>query len=630
MFGGSGPKITTVFDANVKGVQEGATTAAGALGNIGKAALAAAGAFAAVKIGQFVGDSIKAASDLAESASKVDVVFGDSADTIQNWAKTAATHIGLSRNEALDAAGAFGNMFTQVGISTDQTAKMSTTMAGLAADMASFHNADITEVIQAQQSAFRGEYDAVQRFVPTINAAAVEQRALADTHKASTKQLTAADKAMASYELMVEGAGAATGDFARTSNGMANQQRIMSAQWKDAQATLGQALLPVLTKLAQVITGQIIPAFTAFLGFIGDNIAWVGPLVAAITAVIVVVKAWAIAQAILNASLWSNPVLLIVAGIIALVAAIVVAYQKVDWFRAAVDAMARGAVAAFNFLWDIIKTVFNWIRDHWQLLLAILGGPIGQAAVLIIRYWDQISAAARWLYDRVSGPFKALAGFFVGYFVAQINIMRTIVSAQWNALQAAARVVSSGVQAVFSVVSRFFTGVLAPAIRTAVNMIQGIWNGLVSSARTAASWVNSAFQGVVNFFRGIVGSISNALSGVYNAIISPFQRALDWLGQIPDKMRSIIDRIPGAGAIGNALGALNPFSASASMLPTSAAVASMMPRGAGFAGAVGGSNAGRPSLLVSPNYTLNIYPRRASVDDVRSGFRRLEAQSRGY
>jgi len=526
------------------------------------AAMAAAGAFAAVKLVDFAKDAVGAASDLNESASKVATVFGGSARSIQNWSKTTATSIGLSQQEALDAAGAFGNMFTQIGISTDSAAGMSTTMSGLAADFASFHNADITDVLEAQQAAFRGEYDAVQKFVPTINAAAVEQRALADTHKTSADQLTANEKAMATYALMVEGAGAAQGDFARTSDSMANQQRIASAQWKDAQATLGQALLPVLTDLAGVLTGSIIPAFAAFAGFVQDNIGWIGPLAAIIATLVAGIKLWTIAQAALNVVMAMNPIGLIVVAIAALVAGLVIAYQKVDWFRAAVDTMARAAVAAFNFLWNAIKAVFNWIVDHWQLVVSIIAGPIGIAVALIISHWDKVKAALNVLWNVMQTVWDAI-GAVVRTYLAVLAQVWAGVQAIWDAMKAAVGAVASAITAAFSGAVNWFSSTFGPTISRVISTVRAAWDGMVSAAQQAAGWIKSAFDGVVGFFSGIVSRIAGALSGVYNAIISPFKQALDWLSDIPGKIKSIIDKIPGAGAISNIVGSLNPFSAPA-------------------------------------------------------------------
>ncbi|MGE3960604.1 MAG: hypothetical protein AB7F65_02870 [Dehalococcoidia bacterium] len=214
------------------------------------------GATAAITAGTLaIGGAVAGASKLVGVAASTDeainkntVIFKENADQVLQWAETSATSFGLARREALDASGTFGNMLTQLGIGTDQALGMSTAMVELAADFASFHNADITEVIQAQTAAFRGEYDAVQRYVPTINAAAVQQKALEMGLAETTKELTAQDKALATNALLMEGAGEAAGDFERTSDSLTNQQRILEAQLDDLQGNIGRTLIPAFTK----------------------------------------------------------------------------------------------------------------------------------------------------------------------------------------------------------------------------------------------------------------------------------------------------------------------------------------------------------------------------------------------
>jgi hypothetical protein len=230
-------------------------------------------------IARFIGDAIGQASDLSESVNKSNQVFGSSATIISSWAEGAAKSIGLPKQAAFEAAGTFGNMFAQLGIGTDQAAQLSMGVVDLAADLASFHNADISDVILAQSAAFRGEYDSVQRYLPLINAATVEQRALQITGKQTTKELTAQDKALAVHRMMVEGAGDATGDFERTSDGLANQQRIMTAEWSNAKTELGEGLLPLMVALAGVVNDELIPAFkTLFLSSGADATGWAADL----------------------------------------------------------------------------------------------------------------------------------------------------------------------------------------------------------------------------------------------------------------------------------------------------------------------------------------------------------------
>ncbi|MFN0096087.1 MAG: hypothetical protein ACKVVT_15100 [Dehalococcoidia bacterium] len=239
-----------------------------ALGGVAKIAAGFVIGGGLLKLPGILGGSMSAASDFNETLSKSRAVFGDQSAAIEAWAATAAKSFGQSKTQALDAAGAFGNMFTQLGIGSEKAAEMSEKMVELASDFASFHNADITEVIDAQAAAFRGEYDALQKFVPTINAAAVEAKALEMGLAGSTRELTAQDKALATQALMLEGAGKAMGDFANTADGAANKQRILEARMADLSVTIGQKLLPMKVALLGVVLDHLIPAFEKFWGWV--------------------------------------------------------------------------------------------------------------------------------------------------------------------------------------------------------------------------------------------------------------------------------------------------------------------------------------------------------------------------
>lgn len=191
------------------------------------------------------------ASNLAETVSKSNAIFKDQSKNIMDWSENSATAFGMSQQAALDAASSIGNMFDQLGAGTNQAAKSSKQMVQLAADIASFHNVSggAAQVLDTMQSAFRGEYDALQRYIPTINAAAVQHEALAMTGKATTKELTDLEKALAAQKIIMNDAGAAVGDYARTSEGLANQQRELAAHFDDLKSGIGNSLLPVVTQM---------------------------------------------------------------------------------------------------------------------------------------------------------------------------------------------------------------------------------------------------------------------------------------------------------------------------------------------------------------------------------------------
>ena len=226
------------------------------------------------------------ASDLNETVSKVDTLFGDTSASIQAWAENSETSFGLSEQAALDAVGGLGNMFMQLGAQSGEAAALGQEMVGLSADIASFHNVagGSEQVLGAMTSAFRGEYDALQAFIPTINAAAVEHAALAATGKEAATELTALEKATAVQTLIMQGAGAAVGDFARTSDGLANTQRILSAEMASLGAEMGQELLPIALEVmgwARDLLGwftQLSPETKQWILIIGGAAAAIGPV----------------------------------------------------------------------------------------------------------------------------------------------------------------------------------------------------------------------------------------------------------------------------------------------------------------------------------------------------------------
>src|SRR3989304_383720 len=188
--------------------------------------------------------AVKAASDLAESMNKVNVVFGESAVEVKEFSENAASSLGMSNQAALEAAGTFGNLFTSMGLTRDEAAGMSTDLLTLAADLSSFNNIDPTVALEKLRSGLVGEVEPLRALGVNLSEAAVEAKALELGIIDAGEEMTSAQKVTARYALIIEQTKNAQGDFARTSDGLANSTRILKAQFQDAAAELGQALLP--------------------------------------------------------------------------------------------------------------------------------------------------------------------------------------------------------------------------------------------------------------------------------------------------------------------------------------------------------------------------------------------------
>jgi hypothetical protein len=220
------------------------------------AAIAAAAAGMGYAVGRFALDAISAASDLGESQSKVTAVFKDQADEVMAWAETSATAFGQSKQQALEAAGTYGNLFQAFGLTSDAAQEMSTRMVELAADLASFNNTSIDDAIEALRSGLSGETEPLKRFGIALNDARMKSEALALGIYDGVGALTAGQKAQAAYQVILNDTSIAQGDFARTSDGLANTQRILQAAVENAKAEIGTGLVNAIVDVVDVLGGS--------------------------------------------------------------------------------------------------------------------------------------------------------------------------------------------------------------------------------------------------------------------------------------------------------------------------------------------------------------------------------------
>jgi hypothetical protein len=234
-------------------------------------AFAAMGAAATGMAIKFTKDAIGAASDMEETISKIGVVFGNSAREIEKFAATAAKDIGQSKQQALDAAATFAIFGKSAGLSGQALVNFSTDFVKLASDLASFNNTTPEDAIMAIGAALRGEAEPLRRYGVLLDDATLKAAAMEMGIYSGSGALTAQQKVLAAQKVILEQTSLAQGDFARTSDGLANSQRQIEAAVKDAQAQLGQALLPVMLQLATFTEQTLVPALSAFIAGLTGN-----------------------------------------------------------------------------------------------------------------------------------------------------------------------------------------------------------------------------------------------------------------------------------------------------------------------------------------------------------------------
>lgn len=114
-------------------------------------------------------------------------------------------------------------------------------------------------------AALRGEAEPLRRYGVLLDDATLKAAAMELGIYSGTGALTAQQKVLAAQKVIMEQTSLAQGDFARTSDGLANSQRQIEAAVKDAQVQLGTALLPVVQQLAEYVKNTVVPNLTAFI-----------------------------------------------------------------------------------------------------------------------------------------------------------------------------------------------------------------------------------------------------------------------------------------------------------------------------------------------------------------------------
>ena len=220
----------------------------------------AVNAFATQQIVNFGKDAVNAASDLAESANAVAVTFGDAASGIEELGKKASTAVGLSAKDFNAFAVQFAGFTQQLTNADRDIVDVTDELTVRIADFASVMNLDVPDAASKFRQALSGETEGMKQFGIDVSAAAVETYALANGIADSAASMTEAEKVQARYGLLMESTAKMSGDFANTSDGLANQQRILAAEMENVKATVGAAMVPAL----QAVMGAVGPVLEAF------------------------------------------------------------------------------------------------------------------------------------------------------------------------------------------------------------------------------------------------------------------------------------------------------------------------------------------------------------------------------
>lgn len=254
----------------------------------------------------------------------------------------------------------------------------------------------------------------------------------------------------------------------------------------------------------------------------------------------------AVAQAAFNAVMAINPIVRIVAGIAALVAALVwfftqteagrkawrvfTVYLTTAWqaIKATAVAIWQGLAAFFSGLWENIKTV---VFTAWEAIKAIFAPAIEFIKNLIIVFaavlltiWQGISAAVMWVWNGIVAFLTPIITTITTVISTGIEFVRGIWASVWGW-------VSSFFTAIWNNLVAFFTPIIN-RIRSIIAAVTGAIRGIWASVW---GWVSSFFSGVWNnlvwFASGAISRLAGVLGRIRSAVWGAVAGAGSWLVQ---------------------------------------------------------------------------------------------------
>ena len=576
-------RLAVEVDANTSKAEKGlnkVNAESGAMGKImGEAKKVAAG-FGVAAVAGLAGKTIMAASDLNETLSKTGVVFGDQTSQVTSYAQQMADKFGLPKTAVLDAASSFGLLGKAAGLSGGSVAKMSTNLAGLAADASSFYNVPLDQALEDFRSGLTGEAEPLRKYGVLINEAAVQTQALAmgivkpvtntkklaaaqlsareaqqaltkaikehgptsvEAQKAQQKladaqdkvaaaakgsvpQLTEGQKVQARAALITKGLADANGDLSRTQTSVSNRMRELKGRVANAAADFGTKLLPA--------TAAVLGGLVNLFDYMGKAFHFIGEHQTAFKALA------AVLLTIFGPALIKVGVTAVASGA-----------KAVASFVAQRAAAAASAAAQWKSFMLMVK---GWVVSAAQaarsaaqtvILWAMYKREAAQGAAA------QVAAQARIIASWVAMKVQAMANAAQMATAWVIGIIRQAAVAAAAMAATAARVVAGwvlmGVQSLIQaarmaaawVIAMGPVGWVIAAVVALVALIIANWDTVKRVTAAAWGWVAAKSQAV---WAAITGAISTAVNVVKAVVRTGFALVKAYVTTYVNLWRAVI------------------------------------------------------------------------------------------
>lgn len=310
----------------------------------------------------------------------------------------------------------------------------------------------------------------------------------------------------------------------------------------DLVSEIGDAIGDIDVKALAEGLADVLEAIIPLVDPLGKFLGSVSEIDGIVPIVVGALVAWTVAQWALNAAMYANPIVWIIALVIALIA--VIALIVVNW---------DSVVASLKYSWDMfvegLQIAFNAVKDFfiqwWPELLAIFTAGGSLIVGWIIDHWDEIKAFT-------SNVWNAIKDFFSGVWDQMVAIAETQV--------AATLAVIGWFKELPGKISAWFGGVKDAAVdklTALVDWVKGLPGRIKDAIGNLGSLLYNAGRDIL---QGLLDGISSMWDSVQNKLGDLTSSLPDWKG--PEAVDKKLLVKPGQWVIGGLIEGID------SMIPT--------------------------------------------------------------
>lgn len=331
----------------------------------------------------------------------------------------------------------------------------------------------------------------------------------------------------------------------------------LDSTWQ--KVILGAVALVVAVGPILLIVGKIVTTIGGLIVAFGTVLGWVSKLSVVFTTIAQIFRIVMLAARLLWLVLAANPIGLLIAAIVAVVAALVWFFTQTETGKAILDQFVNGVVIAWNWLKDTSIAVFDavvgavvgawewirdktveiwdavvgWVTDNWSTIVDFLA--LLNPVTAVIRHWDKIKVmtalAWQWVKDKISTVWN-------GTIQLVANAGARVVAAVTGAWNKAKSFTSNTWQAILSLISNAWNRIKSTVFNMAASVISAIlnaWNRAKSTTTNAWNGIKTAVSngiiGVVNYVRGLPGRVLSALGNIGSLLLGSGRALVDGFTQ---------------------------------------------------------------------------------------------------